>query len=383
MKKNLSKLKKLPPGPVNISDEAGEGLVLRVYKSGKASFIARFMRDGVAVHEVLGPWGKLSLTKARMMALELVEELEQGYRDSSPPPETVTLERLFRRYIDEHVAINLKPESLRFYSDRLKRFERWHRVPVTRIDRALAHEIQRELREAAKGSTDGTVSANRSMTALKAVLNYGVRLGVIEHNPAALVRGFKERARKAEVDQEKIKKFLKVVEKLRGRTYGGYKVDMNLDAVLVLLYSGVRLSDTLSARWEHVDLKKKTWFVPETKNDLDYTVFMSRQLLKILKRRKDEAGDSPWVFPGKDPEKHITHLTKPFERINKETGFERVTAHVLKHWFVSATYAAGITGINERLAGHKEKGAHARYKHLQPETLRQGYQKAADWIDGG
>jgi len=74
-------------------------------------------------------------------------------------------------------------------------------------------------------------------------------------------------------------------------------------AVWLILATACRVSEAMSARWEHVDLVAGTWHLPETKNERPHTIHLSAFALRQFEalaalREKDKDGRPlPWVFP--------------------------------------------------------------------------------------
>lgn len=68
----------------------------------------------------------------------------------------------------------------------------------------------------------------------------------------------------------------------------------------ILLLTGVRTGELLKAKWEHIDLEKKEWFIPkgDTKTFEAWTVPLTSQTLRLIEELKGI--DSVYVFPGKN-----------------------------------------------------------------------------------
>jgi len=74
------------------------------------------------------------------------------------------------------------------------------------------------------------------------------------------------------------------------------------EVFLIGIYTGMRMGEILSLRWERVDLQKCILRVEETKTGVTLELPITRQLAEILDRRRVAAGDLPadvrdWVFP--------------------------------------------------------------------------------------
>jgi integrase len=85
-------------------------------------------------------------------------------------------------------------------------------------------------------------------------------------------------------------------------------------AIWLILATGCRVSEAMNARWEHVDMQRKKWHLPETKNERDHTIHLSAFALhhlndlaairdsELIERRKKDrdAAAHPWLFPSSD-----------------------------------------------------------------------------------
>ena len=78
-------------------------------------------------------------------------------------------------------------------------------------------------------------------------------------------------------------------------------------AVRLILATACRIGELMNAKWEHVDLSKRTWHLPETKNQRTHTIHLSLYALQLFEQLQilntsDEKKDTPrppWVFPNK------------------------------------------------------------------------------------
>ena len=70
------------------------------------------------------------------------------------------------------------------------------------------------------------------------------------------------------------------------------------DIFLVGVYSGVRLGEIVSLRWERVNLDQRILLVEETKTGEPLEFPITRQLAAIFERRRADSEDPDgWVFP--------------------------------------------------------------------------------------
>jgi integrase len=157
-------------------------------------------------------------------------------------------------------------------------------------------------------------------------------------------------------------------------------------AVWLILSTAVRVGEAMGARWEHVNLQARTWYLPNTKNQRDHTIHLSDfalqqfEALAALRELDDDGQPVPWVFPATDraksvciksfgkqladrqrePEARMSNRTKATHALALPGG--KWTAHDLRR--TAATLMARVRinkdVINECL-NHKLDGISATY----------------------
>ena len=145
------------------------------------------------------------------------------------------------------------------------------------------------------------------------------------------------------------------------------------DALWFGLYTGMRLREVLTLRWERVDMSALTFQVEETKTGVPLELPITRQLASILERRQAESESLPartrdWVFPS--PAGTSGHVEDPhylYPRITK-TGGAKFWFHALRNCFITVAERDLMlpSTLTKRLVNH-----------ARPNDVTEGY--AADW----
>ena len=68
-------------------------------------------------------------------------------------------------------------------------------------------------------------------------------------------------------------------------------------ALRIQLATITRIGEVLGARWEHVDLERRLWTVPETKNGRRHTISLNSLALSQFEALRQHTGATEWVFP--------------------------------------------------------------------------------------
>jgi integrase len=179
----------------------------------------------------------------------------------------------------------------------------------------------------------------------------------------------------------------------------GTETTSALAAIRLLILTGARVSEILTARWEYLDEARGCLSLPHSKTGAK-DVYLGPAALQVLRRiredtalrqreeterrRKqqgekdcggnsgDRVGNVPWIIPGADFERPLVNLTKPWFRIRRAAHLTDVRLHDLRHSFASVGVAGGLTlPILGALLGHTQAATTARYAHLAADPLRQ------------
>jgi integrase len=140
-------------------------------------------------------------------------------------------------------------------------------------------------------------------------------------------------------------------------------------AILLLLLTGARRNEVTHARWEHVDLKSSTLFVPLSKSGKPRYVLLNADAVEVLKSVPQLPGN-PYVFPSPITGRPCASLHFPWHRIRTEAELSDVRLHDLRHTFASVLVNEGKELYRvQRLLGHANAKATQRYAHLDRQSL--------------
>ena len=163
-----------------------------------------------------------------------------------------------------------------------------------------------------------------------------------------------------------------------------------LKPVLAFAYfSGWRVSEILSLKWDRVGLEqRKAWIPPgETKNKESREIYLDEDLLgklKVLRVKRNPL--CPYVFQ-RDGER-IKRFTKAWETACREAGLwvfdekkDRMAPtkifHDLRRTAVKENVRAGVpTGVAMKISGHKTMSVFERYNITDDKDLRQAAEKS-------
>lgn len=182
----------------------------------------------------------------------------------------------------------------------------------------------------------GESAANGTMRVLRAVWNHAKVARLVEgENPVSALSHsrawYKEPRRDTVIPAEGLPAFVAAVRALRSEN--------SRDQILLMLYTGLRVNEVCTLRWEHVDLKARMLRIPEERTKAGRTLDLplSDAVTKLLAAR-ERVG--PWVFPG--TKGHAEEPKAALAIVEKATG-HHITSHDLRRTFITVANSCRLT----------------------------------------
>lgn len=147
------------------------------------------------------------------------------------------------------------------------------------------------------------------------------------------------------------------------------KVDnLKHKAILTLgLSSGLRVSEVLNLKWEHLDRKRNVLNVINGKGKKDRVTILNDDLIKLLEDYYREYKSEEYIFNGQFYNKYSA---SSIQRIVKKYIHTKASYHLLRHSF--ATYAldngTGLKPLAD-IMGHKNTKTTEIYHHTSLKSL--------------
>ncbi len=324
---------------------------------------------------VLGPHGTLTAEQARSMARGMLAQVSVGgdpAGDIKATREAPTVADLATDYLERHAIPNKRPASAKVDQSMLDRIILPHlgkvkAAAVTRRDVELIHNGLRSKR----------YSANRVLALLSKMFSLAVAWGWRADNPAKGIPRFPEDKRERWLNADELTRLWSVLEEHPNRR--------RANAVKLMILTGSRRSEVLTASWEQFDLVHGVWTKPShhTKQKRTEHVPLSVPALALLAAMRAEAEPDPiYLFPGDEAGKSLTDIKYFWRRVCREAGLEKVRLHDLRHTYASRLVSDGVSlHIVGRLLGHTQPQTTARYAHLDDEALRRATNSFAKVVE--
>lgn len=144
----------------------------------------------------------------------------------------------------------------------------------------------------------------------------------------------------------------------------------------LLLLTGARRNELLTAQWQHVDVDRKVWFIPTSKTKPRH-VPLSQAALDII-AQLPRFEKCPWLLPNPKTKQPFTDIKNPWDSARTAAGLEGLRLHDLRHSAASFMINAGIDLFAVgRILGHADHQSTLRYSHLADETLMKAVEAGA------
>lgn len=374
----------LKPGDL-VWDDDVSGFGVRRQRKAK-TYVLKFRAGGRQRWYTIGkhgsPW---TVEKARTEAKRLLGKVADG-KDPSAVRDTLkdrpSVKDLCERFLEDYAAEHKRPSSQ--YNDQanmqnhvIPLLGKIHVADVTRAD------IDRFKRAVKEGKTAKDVKlgprrrviviggpgvANKCLALLSKMFNMAERWGMRPDgtNPCRHVDKYRSQPRERFLSEKELACLAEVLAEV---AVDGTETPFTVAAVRLLVFTGARLGEILSLRWEYVDFDNAMLFLPESKTGKK-VIYLSAPALEVL-ADIPRIESNPFVICGEKDGAHLVNLQKPWTRIRKLAGLQDVRIHDLRHSFASVAASCGLSlPMIGKLLGHTQAATTQRYAHLAADPIR-------------
>lgn len=357
-----------PCGSIIHYDGELPGFGARVTAKGVRSFVLNYVAGGRERRTTIGQFPVWSATAAREEARALRRKVDAGIdpmderagadAEAAAKRGLPTVTDLFTRYSLEH----LPRKSPRAASDDRSM---WHKIILPRLGKTKVADLTHSDVDALHSHvrSNHPVRANRVVEVLRKALNLAVRWGWRSDNPASGVHRSPEPKRTRYLAQPEFIRLWHALVAHPERTSAA--------AIQVLMLTGARRSEVLSAQWNMFDLDQCIWTKPSshTKQRKEHRVPISTPVRNIL-RELTASAPGPYVFTGRTGGP-LTDVKRTWATVCKSAGIFDCRLHDLRHTYASVLASAGNSlPVIGALLGHTQTQTTARYAHLFDDPLR-------------
>jgi integrase len=347
------------------SDLAGFGV--RVQRGDTKTYILKYRVGtgrGAPVRKLTigrhgSPW---TPAQARAEAWRLLGLVAQGKDPASAKAEAraaPTVADFAARFLVEHTEAKRKPSTAAEYQRLLNRIilPALGKRKMADVDRADITKLHHANRAA-------PYQANRMLAVLSKMMNLAERGGLRPDgtNPCRHIERYAEKKRERMLSAEELARLGDVLAQYDGSPY--YAA-----AIKLLVFTGARVGEILSLRWQWIDFERGEARLPDSKTGAK-TIHLPPPALAVL-GELPRISDNPHAIVGRVAGAALVNLEKPWRAIRKRAGLEDVRLHDLRHAFASVAAASGMgLPIIGKMLGHTQAQTTQRYAHLASDPVK-------------
>lgn len=384
-----------------IWDDEIPGFGLRVFPSGKRSYLVQYRALGRTRRYAIGLQGVWTPEKARKEAKAQLGRVAGGENPAEErrlDQQAMTIKELCDRYMEELDAGTIigrsgRPKSASTIDTDKSRITR-HIVPLIgtrRLKDITTADVVRMMKDIMAGKTrrnektkkkrgrsivkGGPGTAARTVGVLGGIFTYAKdELGIdLPSNPAHGIRKPKDRVRNRRLSHAEYR----ILGKILVRAEENPDYAKTVAMIRLLAMTGCRRGEIIKLQWDELDAQHSSLCLRATKTG-DSVRPIGLPALELIEERY-AANASEWVFPGERQDGPFGSFPNQWKKIFKDTELNGLTAHVLRHSFASLANDMGFTEVTvAALLGHSHKSITSRYIHAADTSLIM----AADAVSG-
>lgn len=321
-------IKGLKPSDKDVQIADGNGLYLRVHKSGRKQFLLRTRIGGKAKYNILGEYPKMGLAEARKAAMTF---------EVTSDDKVVLVDNLFADFY-KHVKRRYKNPGYVEYKYQKIIAPTIGQKDVKSVTRAEVAKMLQKIVD--RGSP---IMANRVLTDVKLLFNFAVEQGHLEVNPLTPLTkksvGGKEKPRTKVLSVDELKYLLIDISQPRL----DYKTRT---ALAIALLTGQRISEVINISDKQI--VGRWWHQSDNKSDRLHKVYLTPPVKALLKVSSTKVSDYRVV-------------DRAVKRMNVSW-----TPHDFRRTMTTYLNDMGVMPhVTEKMLNHRMEGVMAVYNHAE------------------
>lgn len=365
---------KTPQSAHVVYDDTLPGFGIRVWPSGRKTFVLRYRFCGGCRYLSLGAYGPLTLVSARDRAKVFFGQILSGVdplAEKRRKAKGETVKELCSRYLQVHAPKKKTSRNdaamIRLYIEKS-----WGGRKFVSVTPADVRKLHQKI-----GETHAT-QANRVRSLVSKLWNFARvedmwPAEVPFTNPVFGVTPFPEVKRREYLKPGEIAIFLDAIATVENRYIRGL-------FLLYILEPG-RKSEIKNLKWSDIDFDEGRFTVLDTKSGRALELPLSSAALTILAAMPRVQGN-PHVFVGRRDGKPLASVNKAWERVREKAGLPRLRIHDLRkvvNWLRDT--GTGLDVI-QRMLNHSDPRVTAdHYAFVVNGPLKIAVQQLSDTVE--
>ena len=351
-----------------------------------ATYVLKFRFKGRQRFITIGrhgsPWTPATARREAKRLLGLVANGIDPATERDAARGQLTLGAFAERYLAEYAMPRKKARTV----EEDQRLLRLHIVPALGAKR-LGDLTRADIAKLHSSRAVHPSNANRCLALVSHLFTIAMKWGAVPGtfiNPARGIEKFAERRRERLLSAIELAQLGQALERAergwndaewkgfskKGRPARKTPEDWRAIACYrLLLFTGARLSEIRTLRWDWIDWDRGIARLPDSKTGAK-NLYLSPPALALLKSLP-RAQDNPYVLPGDRPGTPFVGIQKPWQRIRLQAGLTGLRIHDLRHAFASLAVANNeAIYLVGAVLGHRQVTTTERYSHLSDDPVK-------------
>ncbi len=363
---------------VEYCDTLVKGMYLEVSAANPGQGIYRLRYKDAAdktCHARIGTTAEVTLDAARRQAAALKVQIAAGVNPKATDGKAQKKMLTFDEYYEQHYKV-LKAVKRSFNRDeqlyRIRIKDVFGAIPLDLISRQQVRSFHASLLQSGELAP---ASCDLHLRFLKHAMFLAQDLGLYAGpNPCSRVpmSGVDNRLHDAP-DDAGLARLVHVLQTDRNRTVS--------NIILMLLATGTRLNEALSAKWQDIDIQNRVWRIAAvtSKSGRIRSVPISDSALQILEvQRLETMGKSEFIFVASRSGTRLTTIAKEWRRIRLLADLPKMRCHSTRHWTATSMINSGRTLYEvQQVLGHANSKTTEKYAHLSTAKMLEAANSAS------